>query len=1136
MARAFPQSPTYDYGADPQQGEWQALRGELVALLDQVESQVARTGRQERGYSGLADRMRELRYQVGDIDPDDRHRQALRTVKRAVDRFSERDEASFDASMSAAAPSYPPNPRDSLQSAIQQIRARQMEMGTAPAEPRPREPSPFDELARAVDGVSGRLETLELELRTQSRNQSGNVKEIADQVAQLSHVVELLAGAVGETGQVKRLEAQIAGLGKLIAQGPQLDLSALTSRLDDVSATVGRLADLQVQYAAKVDAPSALRDGMATIEEGVRNIYDRIDAIERHHALSPEMVDQLTAEMARFSEALGSAPRPENLVELVDSLTARIGQIESRHSDVGDLKADLLDLRVAVAEAMEPRFNALEMQIEALTDRVAERPADLSIGQLEAQVRQLVARMDQTGEQLTGIARMQGRQDAPDFESLADLVASRTSAAVARGSAAGDDAGVRRSIDEVNERLARLEASLAGRVPPASVEQAIPAAAPDEPAVPRVGADTMPANPADEAPLVDRPPGGIGPVRAALEAKAGTRPAAPVPPVADAPPAGPVPPRAAGLRPDFDPTTVERPPRPQSSLDAVAPTPVAAGPVFSPEPGDDVAPPVAPATTNTFIAAARRAAQRQQLSGAGKPASASRSEAGSGSLIARALQGFQAGHESAAAPAAKPTKAPKGRRKLAGDAQPREPWQPEDGNNPEPPAPPVSSIDSIGDQSAQPTLAETRSRGFFRRHSRVILLGVSIVVLSLLTLNLVNQRLADSRQAQSAAKPAAAGSAQPLSSRSTEAVPEQPAEPRVIPIVDTLATASIDPAAARSFVPASAMPPASRAFAPTAKAAAVEATERVAGLSPLAAGTATLGDAPAPATGPVQVELPPAALGPDALRRAAANGDPRAQFEIAAIYTEGRAVPEDLRTAAVWYERAAAQGFAPAQYRLANLYENGRGVDKDMEQARLWYQRAAEAGNRMSMHNLAALYAGGMLGQQAFDTAAEWFEQAAERGLKDSQFNLGMLHARGLGVPQDLDISYKWFAIAAKNGDADAAKARDDIASSLDADTVRRLNAEVEAWTPAAIDLAANFAPIGTWSDGFDPGETISSRDVVRSVQLALTHLGYDVGTPDGLAGPKTAEAIRSFERATGMSESGAINPRLLAVLGSQPV
>ena len=112
--------------------------------------------------------------------------------------------------------------------------------------------------------------------------------------------------------------------------------------------------------------------------------------------------------------------------------------------------------------------------------------------------------------------------------------------------------------------------------------------------------------------------------------------------------------------------------------------------------------------------------------------------------------------------------------------------------------------------------------------------------------------------------------------------------------------------------------------------------------------------------------MPPDKIGPLDLRQAAANGDARAQFEVAAIYSEGRAVPQDYRQAAIWYERAAAQGFAPAQYRLGNLYENGNGVTKDLETARRWYQRAAEAGNRMAMHNLAALYAGGQFGKQEF--------------------------------------------------------------------------------------------------------------------------------------------------------------------------
>ena len=70
----------------------------------------------------------------------------------------------------------------------------------------------------------------------------------------------------------------------------------------------------------------------------------------------------------------------------------------------------------------------------------------------------------------------------------------------------------------------------------------------------------------------------------------------------------------------------------------------------------------------------------------------------------------------------------------------------------------------------------------------------------------------------------------------------------------------------------------------------------------------------------------------------------------------------------------------------------------------------------------------------------------------------------------------------------------------------------------------------------------IGSRSAERleaaaaSIEGDVTAVVGDVGTPDGIAGKKTADAIRAFEGATGMNETGQINPRLLAVLGSQPV
>ncbi len=96
MARAYPQSDYADTPRNASGGEWQALRGELVALLDQVESRFARPAGDESALGGLSQRVRYLRDQVEAPEPALRRREALRTVKRAVDRFSPRDDRHDD--------------------------------------------------------------------------------------------------------------------------------------------------------------------------------------------------------------------------------------------------------------------------------------------------------------------------------------------------------------------------------------------------------------------------------------------------------------------------------------------------------------------------------------------------------------------------------------------------------------------------------------------------------------------------------------------------------------------------------------------------------------------------------------------------------------------------------------------------------------------------------------------------------------------------------------------------------------------------------------------------------------------------------------------------------------------------------
>lgn len=1195
MARAYPNPDMSDLAQEPQPGEWQALRGELVALLDQVEGRYADAEQAEPALTGVTRRVRNLRDQVVGPETAVRRQEALRTVKRAVDRFSERNDSDLD------------DERDALSNAIAEIRGRQMSGPAAALGRRASDQPEFRELTSLVSGLSGRLERLEGELKLQRAN-NGSVSEVASQVEQLTHVVELLAGAVGETGQVKRLESQIGALAALIESGPKVDLSALNRRLDDVSTTVGKLAELQAQQMEreiaredrKAKSPDTLAPAMHAIEESVRNVYDRIDSIERNTTLSSGDFERLTAEMAAFTQVMkDSDVAPGKLVSKVDALAARIGGFDGANGDVAGLKQDIASLRDAVMAGMEPRFLHIESQIEALSDRM---PGDTS--QVEHQLKLLMARMDETGSQLNGLTKLyssaksdpadleamatlvaERTSDAmsrkapapvamfgadslksiedriagliksagktPDYETLADLVAERTSEAFAKQAAPGASSGISEESmgqfeqrmtalfntagKDTAERLTRLEAVLKGQSERPAPTQPTPPAPPvaRQPAAPQpvleeerpaeerdrfdamlaalsgprsaAKSDIMPTNPADDAPLVDPGFKDTGPVRSALEAKVGIRPQ---PAAAATTPA----PAATAPKP-FDPSTAERPPRPQSSFAKPESDPFIA-PAQPSVPSVEA--PVNPSNTSTFVAAARKAQRARQ--------EAVTTGAVSGnSLIGRALARVMPAQSptptgdasTAAPPVAKPEKPAK-----LVKARKEKPAKPE-------PVAPAFGADADAAPAGE-------QQSFLTRHRRPLLLAATLVAVSMLALNLVIQRMGPSTPEAPPAAPAieAPAATTPAQSATDGDVSLVRPDPRVIDMIDGTATGSINPNQPMSFnrsAPVTSMPPTLMATNTPARAIGIDAPDLVA--------PEVTGSIPADvASTPETFELPAEGVGPLELRQAAANGDAKAQFEVGAIFTEGRAITQDYAEAGKWYERAAAQGFVPAQYRLGNLYEAGQGVEKDIEVAKLWYQRAAEAGNRMAMHNLAALYAGGMLGEQEFETAAEWFEQAAAKGMTDSQFNLGMLYARGLGVEQNFEQSYKWFSLAARSGDADAAQARDDMAKSLTAEQVSKVSAEVTAWTPEALDLAANFAPLGTWSPTFNPGDAITTRDVVSKVQVALGKLGFDVGSPDGVAGPKTAEAIKAFERGTGMPESGAINPRLLAVLGSQPV
>lgn len=444
MTNAHPAANRPEPGDQANPGDWHELRGELRSLLEKVDLSPVAEPPEAPEATGT---------------DDQRHIEALRTVNRAVARLNEREDG-------LVAEEPVELDRDMVRAAIEEIRGRQarpFEDSISRIQPQ----TPFASLATAISAANNRLGEIEAQLIDQ-HGTATNVKAIAGQIAEITNVVEMLAGAVSDRDQTDGLEAQIHGLRELISEGAKPDLSGLTTqldtlantvnglvqaqaehiqhlrritdaqskqtdrieqlsreseradfgyltrRLDDVSATVERLADLQIQQVQQLardakEAPQraeAVKSAMQSVEAAVRSVYDRIDAVERTQALPSDDLDGLADGMTRITQMLADTRQsPDALLPLIEALDTKL-DIALDNSAVVSLKDDLAGLRSALIEAIEPRFKAIETQIGTLDSKLSERegPSDAALAQIEAQVRQLVARMDQTGEQLSNLS------------------------------------------------------------------------------------------------------------------------------------------------------------------------------------------------------------------------------------------------------------------------------------------------------------------------------------------------------------------------------------------------------------------------------------------------------------------------------------------------------------------------------------------------------------------------------------------------------------------------------------------------------------------------------------------------------------------------------------------------------------
>lgn len=276
---------------------------------------------------------------------------------------------------------------------------------------------------------------------------------------------------------------------------------------------------------------------------------------------------------------------------------------------------------------------------------------------------------------------------------------------------------------------------------------------------------------------------------------------------------------------------------------------------------------------------------------------------------------------------------------------------------------------------------------------------------------------------------------------------------------------------------------------------------------------------PAPAAPQSEVEL---------LQAKAEAGDADAQYELGVRHRDGIGVEPNYSTAAEWFDRAAQQGHVPAQLGLGIMYRQGLGRARDLDLAKLWLHAAARAGDPDAQKLLGEVYVDETAGVPDYFQAARWFREAAEQGVVDAQYNMGVLYEGGLGVPRDFGQAYYWFSLAANAGDRSAPEDRERNAQLLTPEQRSQLDQKVAGFSPASAPApaapSANPAPS-------DDTAVLQRRDEIRVLQQLLISRGYDPGSPDGIPGAKTRQAIQAWQQDQGVTADGQVTRNVLESL-----
>lgn len=90
-------------------------------------------------------------------------------------------------------------------------------------------------------------------------------------------------------------------------------------------------------------------------------------------------------------------------------------------------------------------------------------------------------------------------------------------------------------------------------------------------------------------------------------------------------------------------------------------------------------------------------------------------------------------------------------------------------------------------------------------------------------------------------------------------------------------------------------------------------------------------------------------------KRAAAQGNSRALFDLGLMYATGQGVRKNERLAFNYFHKAARKNHSEAKFYVGLSFSQGRGVRQQTQLARYWFKLAAKSGHPKAMAHLASI-------------------------------------------------------------------------------------------------------------------------------------------------------------------------------------